>query len=490
MPGSLDSYRRKRDFSRTPEPAGDGAAPPEGPVRFVIQEHHATALHWDFRLEHAGVLASWALPKGLPVDPKANHLAVRTEDHPLAYLDFEGVIPEGEYGGGRVYLWDQGTYEAEKFRDDEVMVRLHGNRASGRYVLFRTDGKNWMIHRMDPPVDATREPMPARLQPMLAKLSRLPREDGGWAYEVKWDGIRAIYYASAGRVRIESRNLLDVTAQYPELRALADSLASHDFVLDGEIVAFDASGRPSFGKLQSRMGLKSAATVKRRMGDVPVVYVIFDLLYFDGHSTMGLPYRERRRLLEALDLNGPSWRTPAYHEEDGAALIEASIAQGLEGILAKRLDSPYEPGKRSLNWRKVKNKQEQEVVIGGWMRGEGAREGTFGAILAGVYDRARGDAEAAGAVQRLRYVGRVGSGFTDEMLQRLAGALAPLRRESSPFDEGRPDKGATFVEPHLVAVVEFSEWTSDGLLRHPVFKGIRDDKHPRDVIREEIVSEP
>src|SRR4051795_6543693 len=221
MPDSLDSYRAKRDFGHTPEPTGDVPAGQEADApRFVVQEHHARALHWDLRLEHEGVLASWAVPKGIPADPSRNHLAVRTEDHPLEYLEFHGDIPAGEYGAGTMRIWDRGTYELHKFREDEVMVTLHGERARGRYVLFRTRGKDWMIHRMDPPQDPDREPMPERIEPMLARSGSLPREDGRWAYEIKWDGVRAIAFVEGGRVRLQTRTGRDVTARYPELRAM------------------------------------------------------------------------------------------------------------------------------------------------------------------------------------------------------------------------------------------------------------------------------
>ncbi|MGK2966886.1 MAG: non-homologous end-joining DNA ligase [Tepidiformaceae bacterium] len=482
MPRGLDTYRKMRDFERTPEPSGDPAPPAGDAPRFVIQEHHATALHWDFRLEHEGVLASWALPKGLPLDPRQNHLAVQTEDHPLEYASFEGDIPKGEYGGGRVILWDTGTYELHKFRDEEVMITLHGTRASGKYVLFRTGGKNWMIHRMDPAPDPTREPLPARVQPMLAKMSKkVPQDDANWAYEVKWDGIRAIYYASAGRARIESRNLLDLTPQYPELRGLADSLASNEFVLDGEIVAFDSSGKPSFGRLQERMGLKSDSVIRRRMGTHPVVYIAFDLLFFDGHSTMTLPYTERRRLLESLALSGPAWQTPAYHAGDGGVLLEASRAQQLEGIMAKRLDSAYEPGKRSSSWLKIKNKLSQEFVVVGWLPGEGARAASFGALLIATYD----PTDPA----RLLYAGRVGSGFTDETLASLLRQLEALRTGESPVAEPPSERNAVWVSPSLVVTVEFTEWTADGVLRHPVFKGQRPDVAPAQVTREDFASD-
>jgi len=324
MARNLDSYRRKRDFSATPEPSGESArADAERTSRFVVQEHHARALHWDLRLERDGALASWAVPKGIPADPRKNHLAVRTEDHPLEYLEFAGDIPQGQYGAGTMRIWDRGTYETHKWRDKEVMVTLHGERVQGRYVLFRTDGNNWMIHRMDPPQDPDREPFPEQIAPMLARTGELPKDDRKWAYEIKWDGVRGIAYVEGGRLRLEARSGRDITPRYPELRELGRALAGVDAVLDGEVVAFDADGRPSFQKLQGRMHLTSEHAVRRLSQSDPVHYVIFDLLWLDGRSLTGLPYTERRERLVELSLNGPTWRTPANHVGDGAAMLEA-----------------------------------------------------------------------------------------------------------------------------------------------------------------------
>jgi bifunctional non-homologous end joining protein LigD len=467
----LGEYRAKRDFGQTPEPSGDASSGAAGDApRFVVQEHHARALHWDLRLEHDGALASWAVPKGIPPDPAKNHLAVRTEDHPLEYLDFHGDIPAGEYGAGTMRIWDRGTYEQHKFREDEVMVTFHGERVRGRYVLFRTRGKDWMIHRMDPPEDPDREPMPDRVEPMLARSGPLPAEDGRWAYEIKWDGVRAIAYVDGGRLRLASRNGRDITPRYPELRELGRALGSTQAILDGEVVAFDSDGRPSFQRLQGRMHLTSEHAVRRFAEREPVSYVIFDLLFHDGHSLLGLPYAERRERLLALGLNGPTWQTPAHHVGDGAALLEASRAQGLEGVLAKRLDCPYTPGKRSSGWVKVKNVRRADVVIGGWMPGEGNRSGRIGALLVGYHE----DGE-------LRYAGRVGTGFTQAELDRLHKVLAPLERPSSPFTGRQPPRAAQFVEPRLVCAVDYGEWTQARTLRHPVYKGVRDDVAPEDV---------
>ena len=474
MADRLNDYRRKRDAEATPEPAGDrshASGVPDGARRFVVQEHHATRLHWDLRLEHDGVAVSWAIPNGIPEDPKDNRLAVHTEDHPLEYLDFEGDIPKGSYGAGTMRIWDRGTYEEHKFDDAKVEVTFHGERLNGRYGLFplkrsknEPPGKDWMIHRMDPPSDPTRQPMPEQLKPMLARAGSLPVRDAGWAFEVKWDGVRALAYSEPGRLRLESRNGNDITASYPELRPLNRALSSHHAILDGEIVAFDEHGRPSFGRLQSRMHVSSDSAARRRSKEVPVAYVIFDLLWLDGHPLLALPYGERRARLAELGLEGPAWRTPEHVVGNGAAMLEASLRNGLEGVVAKKLDSLYEPGRRSPCWLKVKNVRREDVVVGGWVPGAGKRTDRIGALLVGV--------EQDGA---LRYAGRVGTGFTEAELDRLSEVLQ--RRADSPFAAGtaKPPRGSVFVEPTRVAEVEFTEWTSDGMLRHPSYKGLREE---------------
>jgi bifunctional non-homologous end joining protein LigD len=474
-PEQLAEYRAKRDPSKTPEPAGDAAATAGDGNSFVVHEHHARRLHWDLRLEHNGVLLSFALPRGVPQDPSENRLAVHTEDHPIEYLDFHGTIPRGEYGAGEMTIWDRGTYEPEKIEEKKIVARFNGERVRGRYALFQTRGDDWMIHRMDPP-DPGREPMPERIEPMKATLAKLPTEGEGWGYEIKWDGVRAIAYCQPGHVRIESRNLIEITSQYPEVARIRGAIGGESVILDGELVAYDDEGRPSFQRLQRRMHLASESEVRRRMGDTPVTYVIFDLLYADGKVLFERPYEERRERLEALGLDGESWQTPAYHRGDGGALLDASKAQGLEGIVAKRLGSPYRPGKRSREWLKVKNHRSQELVIGGWVPGKGRRSGELGALLVGYRDD--------GA---LRYAGKVGTGFDADDLRLLRDRLAPLETDASPFEGRQPPKDSVFVRPELVAEVEFSEWTNAGTLRHPSYKGLREDKPAADVVREEPV---
>ncbi|MEN3281990.1 MAG: bifunctional non-ous end joining protein LigD [Solirubrobacteraceae bacterium] len=485
MADRLTEYRAKRKAGATPEPMGQDGASAQG-HRYVIQEHHATRLHWDLRLEHDGVAVSWAIPNGLPEAPKENRLAVRTEDHPLEYLEFEGDIPKGEYGAGRMRIWDRGTYDVLKWEPRKVEVAFHGERLQGRYALFPLDKgespKDWMIHRMDPPADpAAGAPIPDKLVPMMARLGTLPREDEGWAFEIKWDGVRAICQSEPGRMRLHSRNLLDITPRYPELNRLNRALSHHRAVLDGEVVALDAEGKPSFGALQRRMHVTSESTVRRLAKETPVTYVIFDLLWLDGHPLMELPYRERRARLAELELgDGERWRVPDYVAGHGEQLLAATEQQGLEGVIAKRLDSPYEPGRRSPSWVKVKNLYRQEVVIGGWMPGDGRRRDRIGALLVGVYDE---DHE-------LRHIGRVGTGFTEAELDRLAKLLAAYVRDESPFAPGGPKipRNAVFVEPKFVAEVEFREWTEGGQLRAPSYKGLRDDKPVELVVREEEVA--
>jgi bifunctional non-homologous end joining protein LigD len=415
------------------------------------------------------------VPKGVPLDPKTNHLAVHVEDHPLDYIDFAGEIPQGEYGGGTVKIWDSGTYDTIKWSDREVMVTLHGKKVEGRYVLFQTDGKNWMIHRMDPPQDPERQPMPKRIEPMLAKaVLKPPRPDEAWGFEFKWDGIRAQAYVEGGTVRLLSRRGEIITPRYPEIHAMGRALGSAEVILDGEIVALDAKGRPSFEEIQQRMGLTSESEIRRKMRDVPVTYMLFDVMWQDGHSLLKLAYVDRRKRLEALKLRGASWQTPPYEKGGGAAMLIASRKAGLEGITGKKLDSPYEPARCSGLWVKIKNRMGQELVIGGWLEGEGKRKGLPGALLVGYYD----DGE-------LVYAGKVGTGFTDAMLEELVKLMTPLARKTSPFTRGAPPpKAAQFVEPKLVGEFEFVEWTRGGQLRAPAFKGLRDDKGPKEVARE------
>lgn len=320
--------------------------------------------------------------------------------------------------------------------------------------------------------------LPRGLVPMMATAGPLPRDEDAYAFEIKWDGVRAITEIEAGgSIRMHSRNLNDITPRYPEVHGIAQAAGVAGVVLDGEVVAFDETGRPSFGRLQQRMHLGGARDVRQRMVDTPVVYLVFDVLWQDGESLMDRGYRERRDRLEQLALNGPAWRVGPSHAGAGTPLLQATRDQGLEGVVAKRIDSVYEPGRRSKAWVKVKNVRHQDVVIGGWIAGAGGRTGRIGALLTGVYEETD-----AGLI--LRYTGRVGTGFSDRALAEWAEWLAPLARDTSPFADPVPERTAHFVEPRFVGMVEFTEWTSGGTLRHPSFKGRRDDIAPESVRRD------
>jgi len=338
--------------------------------------------------------------------------------------------------------------------------------------------------------------MPRNLEPMLATAAaKLPGDDG-WAYEIKWDGIRALAYIGRDELRIAARRGADHTPRYPELAALTDALGGHEAILDGEIVAFDESGRPSFQLLQRRMGLSNEATIRMRARETPATYVAFDLLWLDGRSLLAEPYERRREELAELGIDGPNWQAPSHHVGEGERLWQAVRERGLEGVVAKRIESPYRPGKRSREWLKIRYRRGQELVIGGWMPGEGTRGGRVGSLLVGHWDATPEEAEQLGRPQRLVYAGGVGTGFTQETLDRLTTALAPLRRDDSPFELGEDPEvkyrqrarsrgaGPVWVEPQLVAEVEFTEWTREGTLRQSAFKGLRDDKDPREVVRE------
>jgi DNA ligase D-like protein (predicted ligase)/DNA ligase D-like protein (predicted polymerase)/DNA ligase D-like protein (predicted 3'-phosphoesterase) len=465
----LTTYRRMRDPGKTPEPV-----PKDSPIkgnndRFVIQEHHARRLHYDFRLERDGVLVSWAIPKNLPETPSVNHLAVHTEDHPLDYATFEGTIPKGEYGGGEVYIWDTGTYEAEKFRDNppdgaakggEVIVTLHGGKISGRYALIQTDGKNWLAHRMKDQPTFT----PKDMAPMLATHGSVEKlKATQWAFEGKWDGYRLLVDADHGKLCLRSRSGRDVTHEYPQLEALAADLADHHVILDGEVVALDESGVPSFGAMQNR---GSGGNIE---------FWAFDILSLDGRSLLRAKYSDRRRVLEAL-ADGGGVTVPDQIPGDGPEALDYARKQRWEGVVAKKRDSTYQPGRRSSAWIKDKLWKTQEVVIGGWRAGEGGRTSGIGALLVGI-------PEDGG----LHFAGRVGTGFTEKELAKLKKILEPLHTDESPFTtplSGADAKGVTFVKPTLVGEVRYSERTSDGRLRQPSWRGLRPDKTPDEVVWE------
>jgi bifunctional non-homologous end joining protein LigD len=453
----LMKYRSMRDASKTPEPVPNKEPTAGNNDRFVIQEHHARRLHYDLRLERDGVLVSWAVPKNLPDTSSVNHLAVHTEDHPLEYLTFHGTIPAGEYGAGKMVIWDTGTYETEKFNDDEVIVTLHGNKIDGRYALIQTDGKNWLAHRMK----EQKQFRFSDLAPMLASEGSVANYKASqWAFEAKWDGYRLLVDADHGRLCLLSRRGRDVTREYPQLQALAADLADHHVVLDGEVVALDKSGVPSFSEMQNR-----ARSTR-------VEFWAFDILRLDGRWLLRAKYRDRRRLLETL-AEGGGLIVPALLDGDGREAMEHARKNRWEGVIAKKWESTYQPGRRSSSWVKDKIWNTQEVVIGGWREGTGGRTSGIGALMCGI--------PAGGGLQ---FVGRVGTGFSEKELTRLKGILRDLETDESPFNtrlSALDAKGVTYVRPELVGEVRYTERTPDDRLRQPSWRGLRPDKDPAEV---------
>lgn len=443
---------------------------------FVIQEHHARRLHWDVRLERDGVLVSYAVPKGLPPEPGTPRLAVHTEDHPLEYASFEGEIPAGEYGGGKMLIWDNGRYETLHWSPHKVEVVLHGRRARGRYVFVQQHGtesdRNWLVRRVDP---AEREwaSLPGFLPPMRARAGALPPtgEDGDWAYEFAWQGQRTIARAQGGRVQLFDEAGSDVTRIFPELRGMGEELGATEALLDGEIVVLD-QGVPSQEGLDRRQQAGDTRQAHRLKARLPAVYLAFDVLHLDGRSCLELPYLERRKLLTGLRLAGPSWQTPEHYVGDGGSVVRAGRANGLSGVVTKRVDGPYLPGRKSPDWTVVAGVRVQEVVIGGWQAGEGNRSSSFGSLLLGV---PHGDA--------LRYVGSVGTGFDAETLRSLAGRLRRLERKRSPFHSppSGKDRNVHWVRPEIVGEVVFRDWTKAGWLRSPRWRGLRPNREASEV---------
>jgi len=491
--GDLAAYDAKRDFSVTPEPgpapaAATATAPvPDSAPRFVIQHHLATRLHHDLRLEQGGTARSWAIPKGLPEVPGMAHLAVQTEDHPLEYLSFSGRIPKGEYGAGEMRIWDRGTYETVEWLEGKVTVRLHGVRHTGEYHLFRPAhhpqaprASDWLVTRAKPP--AVPPPPPPELAPMLASSWTAPFDDDGWTFELKWDGIRAVAttarpgFGAEGATRLMSRLGNDITGGYPELADLWERVLAFNAVLDGELVALDPQGKPSFELLQSRMHLRGEQTV-RAAKRTPVTYVVFDVLVVDGEPLIDRSLGERMAVL--ADLVVPGARVVRSEPVRGAGkqLYDVVIAQGLEGIVGKRLNSRYLPGRRSPEWRKIKVRRRTPVVIGGWLAGEGNRASTFGALLVGFPE--------GGA---LRYAGRVGTGFDGAELDRLLALLRDHATDTPPFADLAAVPAPAlrrglvhWCRPELVCTVEYAELTTVGHLRAPAYKGLLPDAHPATV---------
>jgi bifunctional non-homologous end joining protein LigD len=545
----LEEYRRKRDFGKTPEPAPDAATAARGQTgRFVIQRHRASRLHYDFRLEIEGVLVSWAVPKGLTLDPDQRRMAVHVEDHPIEYFDFEGVIPSKQYGAGDVIVWDWGTWEPEAptldpraaVESGELKFQLHGQKVSGRFTIVRTSGRKrkgddpaarafeddagnqWLlIHKRGPDAqqgwDAEDHPqsvktgrtnddvkadrdalwigaapaaaaeidltgavqasMPQRIEPMLATLTAKAFSDPKWLYEIKWDGYRVQAVVAEGKVRLWTRNLKDAETYFPRLLTPPSWIDARQAIVDGEVVALDDDGRPDFSLLQERLGDKSAPGL---------IYQAFDLLYLDGRSLLDVALEDRKRLLKSVLRAHPRVRFAAHVDGEGKAFYEAAVAQRLEGMIAKLRRSRYEPGRRSNSWLKIKIRPEQELVVGGWTPGEG-RAKDLGAVAVGVYEDGK-----------LRFAGKVGSGFDARTQRDILGRLTALESDTPPFDPApsRDHRGrwggdlreVHWVRPELVIRAELGGWSRDGMVRQAAFKGIEEGRDPTTVTRERAVA--
>ena len=508
---TLDEYRRKRDFKKTPEPPP--AAAPKSSNRFFIQRHSARRLHYDLRLEMDGALRSWAVPKGPTLDPAEKRLAVLVEDHPLEYGDFEGTIPAGEYGAGSVMVWDRGTYEwltdkspAEQWAAGDLKFRLHGEKLLGEFALVRMKnrgkGNEWLLIKKkdfaaqpgwdaendlrsvhqgaaDPSrvTGAVRAPMPERIAPMLATIGETLPEGPEWVYEVKWDGVRSLCFVEKNKVRLVSRTGKAMEKQYPELAALAGAMNAESAIVDGEIVAFDEQGRPSFARLQPRIGANPKA-VPQLARSQPVTLFAFDLLYLNGYDLRACSLEDRKRLLASALRPSAVVRYSDHFVGNGPQLLESARQTGLEGVIAKRATSPYE-SKRSSNWVKLKVVNQQDFVICGFTAG--ARE--FGALVLGYYEGGK-----------LVWAGNVGTGFDQDALKDIHRTLQAIAVKRNLFAATHAElKGATWVRPELVCTVKFAMWTPDLRLRAPVFLGLRPDADPRDCVREvanEAVARP
>jgi bifunctional non-homologous end joining protein LigD len=455
----LDEYSRKRNFTKTSEPPGlkmEG-----GESAFVIHRHHATRLHYDLRLEQDGVLKSWAVPKGLPPRPGIMRLAVSTEDHPIEYINFEGTIPKGEYGAGEVWVFAGGRYELTSEKKKGFHFRLQSREIAAEYRMHRTGDKEWLLGRVDTPqVDWLRDPV----EPMLAQSADAMPEGNNYLYEVKWDGIRALIALDEGTIRIHSRNRQDMTDRFPELLIPDRAFRAASALFDAEIVCLDNTGRPVFTNVVRRMQQTERVAIDRLSRKYPAVCYVFDCLYLDGRPIVNDPLVRRRAWMEDAIRNGTPYRiSEAFN--DGAGLFEAGKKIGLEGVMAKEMNSIYLPGRRIAGWLKIKHRHTLECIIVGYTAGKGSRMDQFGSLQLAVRDG-----------KRLRYAGKVGAGFDDILMKRIFSKLKSLKQLSRPFKEKPPDDAATtWIEPKIVCEVQYASVTEDGLLREPVFLRLRPD---------------
>lgn len=506
----LRDYFAKRHFNKTPEPKGMVKKTASKQLAFVVQEHHASSLHYDFRLELDGVLKSWAVPKGPSMNPADRHLAMEVEDHPYEYRKFEGVIPEGSYGAGNVIIWDEGTYEPRAETTDpaaelrkglkkgHLTFILHGTKLHGEFALLKMHGKDpkaWLLvkkgdefasetditatadtsvqtgrrvddlgaHNKLPDLSAyPQKATPWQVKPMLCTLveQAFNRED--WLFEIKWDGYRALAAKKDKHLELYSRTGQDFSSHYPPVFEALHNL-QHNVILDGEVVVVDKDGKPHFEWLQGW----------RTNPQGHLVYYVFDLLWVDGRDLRDMPLRERKQLLKSLLPNNPHIRYSDHIATEGVELFEKIRGQALEGIIAKRGDSPYREGSRGNNWLKIKAHSRQEVVVGGFTEPRGGRK-HLGSLLLGVYDKGE-----------FVYVGHSGGGIPDNARKELRARLEKIERKTSPFStEPKPNAPVHWVRPEVVAEMSFTEWTADGSMRHPTYEGLRADKKPWDVHRE------
>ncbi len=475
---SLNDYHRKRDFKASPEPRGQRPSKKAGKkLSFVVQEHHASHLHYDFRLELDGVLRSWAIPKGPSLDPKVKRLAVEVEDHPLSYGKFEGTIPAHQYGAGEVFIWDNGNWTPHgdpraSLKKGRLEFSLSGHRLKGDWILVRTGKPQpkkkpvWLLIKRAHDAQIASTQMPDFISPQLALLvDRVPSGEG-WIHEVKFDGYRIQAHLQSKNIKLFTRSGLNWTAKYPELKNALSKLKVENAIFDGEVVALDKTGRSDFGLLQRAMKDKKSKDL---------VYYVFDLLFLNGTDLRGQPLEDRKKRLAKIlsSLKGGNVFLSTHLQSQGREFFDASCDHHLEGIISKRVDRPYLSGRRD-DWVKTKCRKGQEFVIGGYVEGQGHRQ-ALGALLLGVFD----------AKEDFVYVGRVGSGFDTRDLKDLLRRLKKIEQEASAFDQKSPrGTGLHWVNPQLVAQIEFSNWTKDGVLRNPVFHGLRLDK-PAGSVRKE-----